>query len=219
MLTTARVLNRYDHRLRDLVHATADSTIARINGVPRSTVAGWIKHKPKAIVSVQQFAPNPPQLLQELQQEAVRLRAQIAKRRSLLRLIFLILRLSGFKLERYRIPVPKNKTKLIQAVDRATAVISKRSVLAVIGLSALRYHSSTNADICQLTDLPSCPKSHPNQLTGDEVAAMRDMVEDKELGHLTTCALVRLARKLGKVFASQRPDTRRNVFRNRYRCS
>ena len=53
------------------------------------------------------------------------------------------------------------------------------------------------------TDLPSCPKSHPNQLTGDEVAAMRDMVEDKELRHLTTCALVRLARKLGKVFASQ----------------
>ena len=145
MLTTARVLNRYDHRLRDLVYATADSTIARINGVPRSTA----------------------------------------------------------KLERYRIPDPKNKTKLIQAVDRATAVIPKRSVLAVIGLSYSRYHSWTNADICQLTDLPSCPKSHPNQLTGDEVAAMRDMVEDKELRHLTTCALVRLARKLGKVFASQ----------------
>ena len=109
----ACVLNRYDHRLRDLVYATADSTIARINGAPRSTAARWIKHKPKAIVSVQQFAPNPPQLLQELQQEAVRLQAQIAKLRSLLRLIFLILRLSGFKLERYRIPDPKNKTKLI----------------------------------------------------------------------------------------------------------
>ena len=77
MLTTARVLNRYDHRLRDLVHATADSTIARINGVPTCTAAGWIKHKPKAIVLVQQFAPNSPELLQELQQEAVRLRARL----------------------------------------------------------------------------------------------------------------------------------------------
>ena len=31
---------------------------------------------------------------------------------------------------------------------------------------------------------------------------MRDMVEDKELRQLSTCGLVRLARKLGKVFAS-----------------
>ena len=42
MLAPTRVLNRYDHRLRDLVHATADPTIARKNGVPRSTAAGWI---------------------------------------------------------------------------------------------------------------------------------------------------------------------------------
>ena len=167
--------------------------------VPRSTASGWIKNKPKAVVSINPIAPNPP----ELQQEVVRLRVQIAKLRSLLRLIFLVLRLSGFKLERCRIPDPKNKRKLIQAVDKATEVIPKRSVLAVIGLSYSRYHSWTNAAACQLTDLPSCPKSHPNQLTSDEVAAMRDMVEDKDLRHLTTCGLVRLARKLGKVFASQ----------------
>ena len=187
----------------ETVPCTCAQTIARKNGVPRSTAAGWIKNNPKAIVSIQQFNPNPPEQLQELQQEAVRLRAQIAKLRALLRLVFLILRLSGFKLERYRIPDPKNKSKLFQAVDRATAVFPKRSVLAVIGLSYSRYHSWTNADICQLTDLPSCPKSHPNQLTGDEVATMRDMVEDKSLRHLTTCALVRLARKLGRVYASQ----------------
>ena len=167
--------------------------------VPRSTASGWIKNKPKAVVSINPIAPNPP----ELQQEVVRLRVQIAKLRSLLRLIFLVLRLSGFKLERCRIPDPKNKRKLIQAVDKATEVIPKRSVLAVIGLSYSRYHSWTNAAACQLTDLPSCPKSHPNQLTSDEVAAMRDMVEDKDLRHLTTCGLVRLARKLGKVFVSQ----------------
>ena len=32
---------------------------------------------------------------------------------------------------------------------------------------------------------------------------MRDMVEDKELRYLPTCGLTRLARKKGKVFASQ----------------
>ena len=117
--------------------------------------------------------------------------------------MFVILRLSGFKLERCRIPDPKNKSRLIHVVDKTAAVIPKRSVLAVIGLSNSRYHAWTDADVCQLTDLSSCPKSHPSQLTSDEVAAMRDMVEDKELRHLPTCALVRLGRKLVKVFASQ----------------
>ena len=66
-----RVLNRYDHRLRELVHSTADSTIARKNGVPRSTAAGWIKNKPRTVVSTPALALNPT----ELQQEVVQLRS------------------------------------------------------------------------------------------------------------------------------------------------
>ena len=199
MLAPTRQKKTYDHRLRELVHSTADSSIARKNGVPRSTAAGWIKNKPRTVVSTPALALNPT----ELQQEVVHLRSQVARLRAILRLVFRILCLSGFRLERYRIPDPRNKSKLIQAIDNATAVISKRSALAVIGLSYSRYHEWSTADVCQLTDLPSCPKSHPSQLTSAEVAAMRDMIEDKGLRHLPTCALVRLGRKLGKVFASQ----------------
>ena len=198
-MNPASVVNRYDHRLRDLVRATADSTITRKNGVPRSTAAGWIKNKPKDVLSIQPIAPNPP----ELQQEIVRLREQIAKLRSLLRLIFVILRLSGFKLERCRIPDPKNKRRLIQAVDRATAVIPKRTVLAVIGLSYSRFHAWTNADICQLTDLPHAQRAIPINLLATRSPPCETWWRTKELRHLSTCGLVRLARKLGKVFASQ----------------
>ena len=146
-----RVLNRYDHRLRELVHSTADSTIARKNGVPRSTAAGWIKNKPRTVVSTPALALNPA----ELQQEVVHLRSQVAKLRAILRLVFRIICLSGFKLERNRIPDPSNKSKLIQAIDKATAVIPKRSALAVIGLSYSRYHEWSNSDDCPLVDLPS----------------------------------------------------------------
>jgi len=38
----ARPQQRYDHRLRDLVHRTGDVTIATDLGVPRSTARGWL---------------------------------------------------------------------------------------------------------------------------------------------------------------------------------
>jgi len=42
MTTSRRPQQRYDHRLRDLVHSTGDVTIATALGVPRSTARGWL---------------------------------------------------------------------------------------------------------------------------------------------------------------------------------
>jgi putative transposase len=42
MTTTGRLQQRYDHRLRDLVHGTGDMTIATDLRVPRSTARGWL---------------------------------------------------------------------------------------------------------------------------------------------------------------------------------
>jgi hypothetical protein len=46
MPTTARPQQRYDHRLRHLVHRTGDVTIATDLGVPRSTARGWLGAAP-----------------------------------------------------------------------------------------------------------------------------------------------------------------------------
>ena len=48
MTTTGRLQQRYDHRLRDLVHGTGDMTIVTDLGVPRSTARGWLG---KAVLS------------------------------------------------------------------------------------------------------------------------------------------------------------------------
>ena len=42
MPTTARPQQRYDHRLRHLVHRLGDVNLATNLGVPRSTARGWL---------------------------------------------------------------------------------------------------------------------------------------------------------------------------------
>ena len=52
MTITARPQQRYDHRLRNLVHHTGDVTIATDLGVPRGTARGWLSRAPEVIVSL-----------------------------------------------------------------------------------------------------------------------------------------------------------------------
>jgi hypothetical protein len=50
MPTTGRPQQRYDHRLRNLVHRTGDVTVAIDLGVPRSTARGWLGAAPTVVV-------------------------------------------------------------------------------------------------------------------------------------------------------------------------
>ena len=52
MPTAARIQQRYDHRLRDLIQRTGDVTIATDLRVPRSTARGWLGQAPKVVVSL-----------------------------------------------------------------------------------------------------------------------------------------------------------------------
>ena len=50
MPTTGRPQQRYDHRLRNLVHRTGDVTVATDLGVPRSTARGGLSAAPTVVV-------------------------------------------------------------------------------------------------------------------------------------------------------------------------
>jgi hypothetical protein len=52
MPTTARLQQRYDHRLRNLVQRTGDVTVATDLGVPRSTARGWLGTTPTVMVGL-----------------------------------------------------------------------------------------------------------------------------------------------------------------------
>ncbi len=100
MTSTARPQQRYDHRLRDLVHRTGDVTIATDLGVPRSTARGWLRRAPEVVVSLDVTHLSEP----ELQHEILQLRRRVEKLAVLLQLVLALLRASGFRLSRERLP-------------------------------------------------------------------------------------------------------------------
>ena len=96
----ARLQQRYDHRLRDLVQRTRDATIATNLGVPRSTARGWLRKVPKVVVSLDVTDLKES----ELRQEVLALRRRVKEFTALLRLALALLRSSAFTLTHERLP-------------------------------------------------------------------------------------------------------------------
>lgn len=130
------------------------------------------------------------------------LRRRVAKLRALLRLAIVIVKVTGFSFHRLRIADGDDKQRLLGAIKRARSHINVKTVLRAIGLSQARYHDWNRNERCALDDRTSCPRSSPQQLTHQEVNAIRDMVTSPEYRHVPTSSLARLAQRLGKVFAS-----------------
>jgi putative transposase len=198
MTTTTRIQRRYDHRLRDLVQTTGDVDLAVRHGVPRSTARGWRTKSTIEVVSLDVLELDAIRL----QHEVIQLRRRVARLGSLLRLVVMVLKVSGVSLARVRLPDGFAKRQLLRAIERSRSHLPLRTVLRVIGVSQGRYHDWIRDDRCALDDRSSCPKNSPQQLTLNEVNTIRDMVTSEEYRHVSTGVLSILAQRLGKVFAS-----------------
>jgi putative transposase len=137
-----------------------------------------------------------------LQQELLTLRRRVARLIALLRLLVVLLRLSGFSLASSRIPHGAGKYTLMRAIERSTAILPLHVVLHVLRLSRSRYHSWKREKECGLDDITSCPRLSPQRLTPAEVDMMKKMVTSDEYRHVPTGTLALLAQRLGRVFAS-----------------
>ena len=198
MTSTARPQQRYDHRLRDLVHRTGDVTIATDLGVPRSTARGWLRTAAEVVVSLDVTHLSEP----ELQHEILQLRRRVEKLAALLRLVLALLRASGFTLSRERLPDGRAKMRILRAIDRARACIPLRALLRFLSLSPSRFHACRRQDACALADQSSCPRTSPHRLTPSAVRVIEDMVTAPEYRHVPTGTLAVLAQRLGRVWAS-----------------
>ena len=121
---------------------------------------------------------------------------------ALLRLAFILLRVSGFSLDKTRLPDGSRKQMLLRAVDRSSAVLPLRTVLRVLRVSHSRYYAWKREGECGLDDVLSCPHSSPQQLTSTETETIKEMVTSNEYRHVPTGTLALLAQRLGRVFAS-----------------
>ena len=125
MTITAHPQQRYDHRLRDLVHRTGDVTIATALGVPRSTARGCLHRAPEVVVSLDVTDLSEP----ELQQEIVKLRRRVQMLAALLQLVLALLRASGFTLSRERLPDGCAKVIVPPTITQAVSQRRTRSSL------------------------------------------------------------------------------------------
>ena len=149
MPTTTRLQRRCDHRLRNLVQTTGDLELAIRHGVPRSTARGWRTKTTTEVVSLDVLELDTIRL----QHEVIRLRRRIARLVSLLRLVLIVLKVSGSSLARVRLPEGTAKLRLLRAIERSRAHLPLRAVLRVIGLSHARYRDWIRNDPVSYTHL------------------------------------------------------------------
>jgi hypothetical protein len=117
--------------------------------------------------------------------ENERLKRRAERQTAIIRLLVVLLKLSGFRLDEQRLPDGKAKAKVLHAVDRCKDALTLKSALRLVGLSPARYHAWKRADKrCELDDRSSCPRSHPTQLTPAEVSTIKEMVTATEYRHM-----------------------------------
>jgi len=189
----------YDHRLRDLVCEGRDPGLFHHIGVPRSTAASWLRRGPRPVISAEVLAMDQ----QELQAEVLALQRRVRLLLAVIRLAFLLVRLSGFCLDSQRVPDGNTKRSILAALAHAQKAIPLGVALRVLRLSPSRYHAWNNlAQDCPRDDRASCPRTKPSQLTGKEICEMRDMVVSPDYRHMTIRGLALHAQRIGKVFAA-----------------
>ena len=199
MTKPARVQRTYDHRLKDLVQSTGNIRTAVDLGVPESTARGWLQSSVTGVVSI---PAAPDGTVDELHRTVATLRAQKTRLVAILRVVVVLLKVSGFTLKRRRVAEGLKKSLLLRAIEQSRPVLGLRSCLRILRLSSSRYHSWRRESRCELDDVSSCPRTHPRQLTRAEVREIKEIVIGEEFRHISTGALAVLAQRLGRVFAS-----------------
>ncbi len=129
MTPETRTRRRYDHRLRGLVHSSGNIELAIQNGVPRSTAKDWLRRPTPDVVTLDVAAMTE----EILRQEVVALRKRNDRLIAVLRLLVVLLRISGFTLARCRVADGSKKVLLLRAIESSRASLSLRSVLRILG--------------------------------------------------------------------------------------
>ena len=199
MSVSPRRRRTYDPRLK-LAVIEGDVDAAREAGVPRSTVSDWKRSPPPEVVSADVIAlPDA-----ELRKTVRNLKRKVKLLVAMVHLLRALVAVSQFRLDRVRLTDSVFKLALLGAVERAEKGMPQRVALRILGLSATRFHSWKKAldEDCPLDDQPTCPKTHPTQLTPEELQTMKAMVTSEDYRHVPTSVLAILAQRAGKIFAA-----------------
>jgi hypothetical protein len=163
----------YDHRIKEQIVRSRNPNLFPELHIPPSTARSWIQRGLGEVVSL--YPGNASEDV--LRDRIATLERRVRILSVVVRLTMVLLRLSGCRLDRHRLPDPSAKLTLLHAVDRARRALPLSSVLRVLHLSPSRYHAWVRAEQgCDLEDQSSCPRSTPHRLTPEEVAVVKEIV-------------------------------------------
>jgi putative transposase len=194
---THRERRSYDHRIKAQVITTGNPNLFPELEIPRSAASSWIRRGLGDVVVLDEDG----QADALLRERVVKLERRVSILTAVLRLVLVLLRLSGFRLGLNLVPDAEEKRRVLGAIERARMVMPLASALRILGLSAARYHDWVGRQRCSLDDHSSCPRSRPQSLTHQEVRAIGDIVQSTDYRHMSIRGLALHAQRIGKVFA------------------
>ena len=177
----------------------APGLLARHVVIPRSTISTWQRRGLRPVATIEPLEQDRQHLLESI----VKLDRRARVLAAVVRLLLLLVRVSGFSLAGRRLPEGTAKADVLRAIESAHAILPLALILRVLRLEPARYHAWRHAGTaCSLGDRPSCPRSSPGQLTPTEVATIKSLVLAPEHRHMPLRTLALYAQRVGKVFAS-----------------
>ena len=78
--------------------------------------------------------------------ENERLQRRTERQTAIIRLLVVLLKLSGFRLDEQRLPNGTAKARVLRAVDRCKGALPLKSALRLVRLSPARYHAWKRAE-------------------------------------------------------------------------
>jgi hypothetical protein len=132
----------YDHRIKEEIIRAGDPELYPELEIPRSTAVSWIRRGPGEIVLLVKADGGEPALRDRI----ARREGRVAMLTAVLGLVLALLRVSGFSLERSRVPDGAGKRRLVGAVERARRAMPLSAALRVLRPSSARYHVWVRAE-------------------------------------------------------------------------
>jgi len=95
----------YDHRIRELICEGADPKAAQHLNIPRPTVASWRRRGPRSVVTLEEVTKEATPIdAEKLQAELLKLQRRNDLLTAIIKLLFLLVQLSGATLDDARLP-------------------------------------------------------------------------------------------------------------------
>jgi len=133
------LLRTYDHRIREHICRTRNPNFFPELRIPRSTTTSWLRRPLPIVVSCQRQIED----VAVLREQVDKLETRVRRLAAVLHLQMALLRVSGFSLERNRLPDGAVKKSVLRAVTRAKSALPLAGILRIL-LCWLRVSSNSS---------------------------------------------------------------------------